>query len=336
MGNDAPIVSWDAPRGLWVYRASAMGGCETAMIAARQGLTQVAPPAEMQKRFDDGHRLEAGVIELFEGVGAGWELVPETAYEPGQVDLYSFGEVVDGQLRVEVPVGTGAVIRGHLDGIVKPMRMNEFRVLEGKALAESTFREAMNGALRDGKGLWEKYRVQLSALMIGAGALVGLPFLPAVFVAARKIDGELDGQLHYEYVDAPLVSALQLKARVARIEAAAFSGEGELVCKRTDYPCPFFFIHEVKEDETVIVEDAKLEALLELREEVKRQGRIAVDESKIIGEQIAEALDTHGRKVRGAKTRVGAFLVTWVEADQPAKTVKAYTSQYALIKRVDE
>lgn len=334
MGNDAPIVHRDGDR--WVYRASALGGCETALLAARMGLTQVAPPEKFTAIFADGLRLEEEVIDRFIALDIGWEVLPEMGDTPGMKDLLSFGPVVGGQLRVELPVGECAVIRAHVDALVAH-GPQVFRVLEVKAFGEQLMNDFEAGALLDGKGLWEKYRVQLSVMMHATG-------LPAVFVAGLKVDGE-DGErnekvvkrIHYEYVDKPLTGLGALKARVARVEARATSESSDLTCWQTEYPCPFFFIHATKDAEEevpVTVDDDALWALLIERARLREQASDVDAKLKTVNAAVVTALEGHGRTGKGMQTRVGDWSVTWMEVDQPASQRKAYTSRYPLIKKL--
>lgn len=328
-GNDAGIVNWDAERGLWVYRASALGGCETAMAAARAGMTAEAYPESFQKKFAEGHRNEALILEKFLEAQPAFENVPLTAYTPGEKDLLSFGPVVGDQVRCEVPVGDKAIIRGHADGIVHH-GPHSFFVFEGKAFAKSLWKEwedSDGDVLTLGDGLWEKYRWQLSTMMLGFG-------LPAVFVVGEKDEAGVVGQVKYRWIDMPFATLGQLKARVARVENSAARGEN-LSCARKDYPCPFFYIHEQAADDVARIVDVELEELLASRAEFKRVGEVAGRELKAVNEMIAKGLEQHGRKAPGMKTRVGAWQVTWREDTVKEHVRKASTRAFLDVRQVD-
>lgn len=328
--RDAPIVHWDAGRGLWVYRASALGGCETAMLAARTGMTAAAYPESFQKKFAEGHDNEDLIFQKFTAK-TGTSMVPLESDRAGVKDLLSFGPVSEGQIRAEIRFG-GCAIRAHGDGIEFSKSLDsgdQYRVAEAKAFAKTYWKEwERHGAkllLRE-KGLWRKYGVQFSVLMHGLG-------LPGVFVVGRKNDNGIVEEVAWEYVDAPPVGLNDLKMIVARVEARASRGEAPS-CARDDYPCPFYFLHEQKpKDELTVVEDAQLEAYAAKYHALKEQERAVKAEVETMKSLLVGRMATAGLQMKGgAKARVGGWKVEWVEKPMQASTRNAYVQKFPQVK----
>lgn len=90
--SDAAVVSIE--NGKAVYRASGVYDCLNALLMHRLGYEGAPPPAWMQERYDAGHMHEPHIKERL--LGLDYSLHAD-------------------QATVEIPVGSDALIRGHID-----------------------------------------------------------------------------------------------------------------------------------------------------------------------------------------------------------------------------
>jgi hypothetical protein len=255
-GDDRGRVYRDDATGLWVFRASGLGGCETALIHAARGEYAAPPPEKMQVKFDEGHVAEPVILaRMVEDKGV------KLAVPGGPVGKMAGVGVSHGQFTVEIPVGKTALIRGHMDGIGLVENGRRFNVgapkgtgrgvefvVEAKAFGVSYFdkaaKHATKGILRP---TWLNdfpyYAMQASIYMHGTG-------LPLLFAVARKDDAGLvteDSEVLYGWLDVAPISLAKIKAKVTRVLRVAESGD-EVVCKTVQYPCPFYDLHDDKPD----------------------------------------------------------------------------------------
>lgn len=149
MHNDPSVVV--ASDGTIRYRASALGSCTRALVAARQEYAAYEPPEHMRKIF------EAGKI----------------AEETGEAALSEKGYVVyDREMEVRLPITGRIYIAGHIDGVVSD------HVLEMKSQSEKEWNIDY-----EKWDLWDKYAWQLSVYMLATR-------LPAYLLQVRREDGK--------------------------------------------------------------------------------------------------------------------------------------------------
>ena len=215
------------------YRASAAGGCQRALLAARSGETPKPPPPDFSNPdgtgyFDIGHDVQ--------------ELVVSRLIEQGFT-------VWDSEKEVILPITDSdgnyltppASIIGHIDGMIQPpsslypAAISDFQyLLEIKGFGPSYW------SLWKSKGLdgFPLYKFQVSAYMYA------LELSDLCFVVHNKETDELDIQF-YEH---PPCDLWELEARVISVEELYklfLQGDTTLLdvaCSST-YPCPYYYLH---------------------------------------------------------------------------------------------
>src|SRR5690606_24133379 len=100
--DDRPIVYTEGHRR--VYRASALGSCLRALVAAGLGMTPSEPHEVMMRAAEFGTRHDAGILE--------W------------LQRHKGFRIVEQQVPVELVVGSRYVLRGHVDAIAEVMLYN--------------------------------------------------------------------------------------------------------------------------------------------------------------------------------------------------------------------
>lgn len=223
MGDDRP--NRYVEDGVTVYRASGLGGCVKALAALGLGHEPLDHPEWLRGKFDEGIRGEPVVIGMMEADG--WKFVDER--DGWWLNWH------DGQIMVEIPVGSRCIIRGHLDGVAVRYRAEsnvaELRVGDGRRMVE--VKCCSEGyAAEVLRRLPVMYDVQISAYM----GWLGLPGVLAVGVKDRET-GEVV-RVATKEIAVPPRSLAKVKARVMEIERRV--REGELgACDYRQYPCQF-------------------------------------------------------------------------------------------------
>lgn len=201
--SDAPIVSVEDGRA--IYRASSLGMCDRALIAARMGMTPAAPPQWLQAKFDEGHALEQSILN---------RVSDRTGYP-----------VTAAQEPVEIAVDEFALIRGHIDG--RTMGAG----VEAKALGPDLTKEWLRGS---GQffATHPLYRDQLTVYMAGTG---WLPFFYAVWDKANE-------ELHLELIEEPPGDIDAIRDRLHQIDEQGRAGSLPVDCPNPSFPCPFYYL----------------------------------------------------------------------------------------------
>lgn len=203
-----------------IYRASSLGGCSKAIIAARLDYDPMDPPESMGQVFAEGNLHETAVIDWLKG----------RAFR-----------VQDVQLETVIHCPLNCLIIGHIDGVVEwSVRSGATcrAVLEVKSMSDAAFKEFSTKRWAT-SGLIQKYKWQLSAYMVALG-------LPGMVVVKNRNNGQ---HLIVE-VPEPFYDSSQLVARVVSLEIQARKGLPES-CDNPSYPCPFYYLHEEKAPELV-------------------------------------------------------------------------------------
>lgn len=229
--SDAAIVVIAAD-GTITYRASALGGCDMALLAARLEYEPVrGTPEGIAKVFAAGHRIEDEVLAT----------LPHVKFR---------------QAEVKVDVTSRLKIVGHIDGI--DIRSGELVEIK------SQNREEWDRFGRDGwdSGLFPKYKWQVSAYMWALNKRLTL------IRALRDENGEWTGDLATSRVEAPFKSLADLRNRVLRIEAAAATGVLSAECTPS-FPCPYFYLHE--EIDRELITDETVDMLAREYEDARRR-----------------------------------------------------------------
>lgn len=266
-----PMVYEDADTGRIVYRASSLLSCQNALLIARTGVDGVAPPEKLQKRFDEGHEQEALIL--------------------GKLDKDHGFNCYGQQQEVEIPVGPGALIRGHVDALSAlddaivhtidevPVGQNRtvgnmlgeglLGVIDGKALAPA------------GYATWRSkfFEAYLYYLWQQGVYLYGLGFDAVIMAVKDKVTGDISVDLFtMDWYKRRLPKATIFQ-RVMTVEKWAKDPDAlfKTPCSPKMWPCPFFQLHPASE-RAEKPDDAKgdMEHLANLADELHKAKTLAV------------------------------------------------------------
>lgn len=260
MEDNRPSV-YQEDSGLVVYRASALGQCSASLLEYRMGENEPMPhPQWLLDRFESGKRNESVILNLL--------------YDPKWG--HPWKSMGGGQLEVELPVGEGVIVRGHLDDMAIRIgalsdRINtpvgEVRVVEAKKFGPSYWDTWQTKGLAG----FPLYEFQLSIYMHATGK-------KALFVVGQSEADEKDPEnraadvvkrIVVKEVDEPPVSLGQIKLKVARIEAQYQQGKRFDECDIRQYPCPWYHLLHEAEPESAS-RDWELEATLRASADLER------------------------------------------------------------------
>jgi len=180
MGDDRPIAYTEGP--VSIYRASSIGSCLTALVAAKQGHKPAR--AEFQETVlmnaaNEGNLHEPAIVERLKA-DLGWR-------------------VWGGQDVMEKRVIPNVFIRGHIDGFCIPKGARNDRLLEIKTMSKDRFKKwKASGTTVRSRLMTDdfiKYGWQISTYMHHYN-------IPAMYVVKNRDSGELDiGELKLPTVD---------------------------------------------------------------------------------------------------------------------------------------
>jgi hypothetical protein len=217
-----------------VVRASAIGGCMWELVAHAQQKDAQPYPQFLLNAFARGTELEPIVLGRLEKLG--WTFDGDFTQTEGQLG-----------------VGPNRVVRFHPDSVGSSPNFHHRRLVEVKSAAHSQFRKAQ---LHGVESLFPEYAWQLSVMMHGLR-------LPAVWVVVDKDNDEL----HFQYVDKPLIPLGEIVKRVKEVYDGAVGEDivlAEKPCEQPDqFPCRFIHLRpetEREERAAVAVDPADLEA----------------------------------------------------------------------------
>lgn len=208
-----------------IYRASSLGFCIKSLVAVGMGMDGNGHPDWLLRKFQEGIDGEPVVLDMLR---SNWRLMDES--EGHYLQWH------DGQLYVEVDVGTNVTIRGHADGIgtcyMAPVMEHgetdwvtgDKRLVEVKCTTPDYASEVI-------KRLPMMYKVQVSVY----GGFFGLPIMLALGI--KDSDGKVVN-VCTEMYDEPPMSMGAIKARVMAIEG--YVERGELpTCDYRQWPCQY-------------------------------------------------------------------------------------------------
>lgn len=283
--DDRPSVYLEGDK--VVYRASALGGCFRALVAGRMGYEPLAHSEDTLRRMAEGNLHEGPVLAKL--AEAGWLIHAR-------------------QMELDIPVGRRIIVRCHVDGIAHAPDHPATH-----ALVSTIGEEVPDGcrAAVEVKSMGkDPYKKWLSAGS-GAAALESFPDyawqasvemaatgLPLLYAVKCRDSGALDVRLIER---APFTMA-QVKARVAKVEAAAARGElSDCEASLYSWSCPFRYLHDPTAKEPLeVATDPELDALAATYDKARAMVKVA-EAMK------AEARD---RLVAALGARAGAKVVT--------------------------
>lgn len=284
-----------------VYRASSLGYSLENLVAPFLGYGPIPPPAWLQEKFDEGKEIEPKCVEKLRDNG--WMI---------QVSQDEVNAVGDNQIEVELEVIPGvAKIVGHLDGMVHigpeltVLLPSLPAILEVKSMAHKSWLEFdLHGWSTP--GIIQKYKWQASSLMLATG-------LPHILVAWDKETEELSQVETCE----PFYSISDIANKLSQAEAHIEAGTIPEGC--TDYPCPYFYLHEVKEEPEPA--DGQLDGLMNAWLEANRKAKIYKGEADALREMIVEYVGQEGKaRVKGSQGV--SVSVSWQEEQEVSYTKK--------------
>ena len=254
MADNRPSVYKEGGR--LVIRASALGGCVRALVAARDDMDPVPYPSSLQEAMAESANLEEAVF----------------------ASLAKDGYVIHSQQR-EVSLHFGATeVRGHIDAIAtkQTAASPSSHLVEVKVFGDSYW----DKWCKEGLDGFPQYQWQLSVYMLALG-------LPGLMAVGHKVDGELVDVQLVPVPKAP-ITLDQMATRVIEIETAI-----ELpVCNIDMWPCPYVYTHV---DDTPVMDDPKLGILVHLYQTHKEEEAKAKERKEEARQAILDALREAGQ-----------------------------------------
>lgn len=236
-----------------IYRASSLGYSLCQLVCGHLGYEAASPPEWLQEKYDEGNRLEPMIIE----------------------GIKNDQNVKDEQLEVELEIIPDKVkVVGHIDGMVDE---SGWRLLEIKTMAHAMF-ERVEDKGWDAGGIMEKYKWQVSAYQLATG----LPLTLCVWDKQEK-------DWCFIRTDKPFYSVADIANKLAEAEEHIANGIIPDGC--SDYPCPYYYLHEQKDAKEVVNADDELEAVLAAWYEADKNAKIYEAEKKVLREQIIELIE---------------------------------------------
>lgn len=282
-----------------VFRASALGGCIRALVAARLGYDPLP--------FDEAAELRMGEGNLHEPVIVEWL----------KTDGWT---VVDQQKLVELTVGGTLVIRGHIDGVGGRGANDPARLVEIKAMGEEPFKRWVADRFASN----DRYAWQVSTYMHALD-------LPGLFVVKNRNTGAVD---LFEVDEAPIPLA-KIKARVAQVEAIARRGEFPDCDTAYLWNCPYRFLHDQKERPGITeVDDDEVDALAAAYDRARTQAAQADTMKKISRDRLADVVRDRG-KVRTGQWSVSCSLQKRTQIDMAKLRAEIDVSPYEVTSEVE-
>lgn len=208
----------DAGNETVIYRASSVGGCEKAMLAAARGYDKRDHPDWFQEVLDEGSRMEEHIIAKWD-----FETGRPTVNQQKQIELY-VGEID----------GRNVIIRGHIDG--EDDHENP-ALREYKKFRPSTW----DKFIRQGVECGANYPWQVAIYMHGGGydlcQFVGGKYNP---------DTDSIDEVEAHAITNPPIPMKAIRTKIARVERMINQGydpmDDGVECTLT-YPCGYFYLH---------------------------------------------------------------------------------------------
>jgi hypothetical protein len=297
MSDNRPSVYTEGNR--TVFRASALGGCLRALVAARLGYDPLP--------FDEASELRMGEGNLHEPVIVEWL----------KTDGWT---VTDQQKLIELTVADTLVVRGHIDGQAR--HTGPPRLLEIKAMGQDPFKRWVADRFASN----DRYAWQVSAYMHALD-------LPGLFVVKNRNTGEVDV---FEVDEAPIPLA-KIKARVAQVEAIARRGDFPACDTEYLWNCPYRFLHDQKElplGGEAVVDAAEVDALAAAYDRARTQATQADTMKKLARDRLAEVVRDR-KKIRTSLWSVSCSMQKRTVLDMAKLKAEVDVSPYEVTSEVE-
>jgi hypothetical protein len=301
--------------GVLVLRASAITQCTRLLVGVAEGWEQKQPPDSIQRRFDDGHLHEQDILkrtaEKYKG---------ELTVSPVACSL----PILPGKVRIE---GSGDAMLEALVGFAE--HEAGLCLLEAKSMAKSAWGDWKLKRF----GAFESYAWQASIYQVAVGRSYGLNHpMPLVMACKNKDSGEID----YLPVPSPPVQMSRIRMRAIEVYKAWQKVRSDLaaiermMCDRTTYPCPLYYIHESREEKKA----AKVKA-----QGPKEDTTLELLMRRYLSAQQAEAAATNlkrslANEIRAYCERLGRS--SWVAADGTSLSCKPGSRTIVTWSRIRE
>lgn len=200
---------------------------------------------------------------------------------------------------------------GHIDGIYDGKLL-----LEVKSMSKDAYTTWLDKGW-DTPGLVQKYKWQVSAYMLATN-------LPCYFIVKCRDSGEIDDTI----IPEPFYNRSEILARVLEMEVYVRKGELPDACSVSNFPCPFFYLHD--EDLESWVEDETLDMLADMYEVERRAVKVAEGRQKEARKALEaglagrEKVTTEHSKVTIYQTKRRALDVDKMKAELGEDTVEKY------------
>lgn len=264
-----------------LIRGSELGACSKGTIAKLLGMKPIAHSEATERLFREGNLHEEDVIVMLRAEGL---------------------KIVRQQEEVNLQITPGALVQGHLDGVVTgdPFTPVGPRVLEIKSMGASSFKEFKTKGWEAG-GLVDRYKYQISSYMLATG-------LEALVVAKSRDSGEL---LRFG-VELPFYSLDQITERVAYIEDHVARGQLPDDCPH-DFWCSFRYLCQGNREATETTVDKVIDSLAVEYLTAVQISKQADDSKNAARKKLEEVLGTR------ATVRTNAVVVSSYEQLSPPK-----------------
>lgn len=234
MSDNRPIVYYEGDN--VIYRASSVGSCVRALVAAGLEYEPVETPDYLSRAAAEGNLHEADIQNKVRAMGF-------------QVD--------DSQPEIQIEITDGVFLRGHMDGIVtgpaaenlvgklrngspQPDPNVNQMVLEAKTMSRSVF-DSWKKRRFDSK---PAYAYQVTAYMKATG-------LPALYAVKRRDDGLME----YTFLPETPVPWETVEAKILKAEEWRLKGELPPCDIENTWGCAYWYLHEEDDDITNPADD---------------------------------------------------------------------------------
>lgn len=296
MSDDRPAVYLEGNR--TVFRASALGGCLRALVAARLGYDPLPFDEASELRMGEGNLHEPVIVEWLKTEG--WP-------------------VVDQQCLVELTVADTIVIRGHIDGIGRRPGRDDVLV-EIKAMGEDPFKRWVADRFASN----DRYAWQVSTYMHALN-------VPGLFVVKNRNTGAVDVM---EIDEAPIPLA-KIKARAAQVEAIARRGDFPECDTAYLWNCPYRYLHDQKElPGLASVDDTEVDALAGAYDRARTLATQADSMKKLARDRLADVVRDR-KKVKTGSWSVSCSLQKRTTVDMAKLRAEVDVTPYEVTSEVE-
>lgn len=274
--------------GVAIYRASAVGLCEEALVALRMGVQPTMPPEWMLEKYEEGAEWEDHIVQ-------------------GACEVEGL-TLVTQQEQARVDITPTIAIRGATDGRGIKVQGGQQVGIEAKKLGPRLFSNWERGL----DYFWTQspyYRDQLTVYMHAHG----MPYVYAV--GEWDPDEKVVRHVHTQLIVEPPGDINEIRKKILRVEGRARKGDLGHCDGTHSFPCPVWFLHEAKEREAVTGDQGEAIERLgrayheaqqmesagkKLKDQVKAELRAVLAEFGFVDEeagQISEPAEVNGVRV---------------------------------------